>query len=841
MQKQLKNIGCLLSILLAFSTWSGKAVDFSDQTFLVTNVGPDEFINPQLWNFVTQNDWVALEFELKRKGNKVLIKNGSVELPEILQKLSMVTDSNNSKILPVFFRYSGDVQFLDSIINQSEMARRIFFLPQGEAWPSENYLVQSDRRILFFVEGDIKKESRILHPFENYALQISATRILPNSEILSQESNINKELFRINEFENLPVGSSSPRLGRHMIPDYVNFLLESWTKYGKKPNFISVGKSITSFDFLILQLNSFNDIRGQVRTSGKNVERVYWRNPEVLLTGGRFSFPIRGGDEMILSPFVPGYSMTPAQLIVTSEMVLPEEYSILASPLPLSQSLTAGFSFNGTLENLVDPANNYSGTNFSFSDDIQRGTVLRLPENSNILLGDPAAFGLPNSSFTVGCFVKFTDIPAFGDNAVLGNDESGYRRGMHLILRSGHPYFGLWSNDFMSEEVLKTNTWYHLTWRYIIETGQQAIFVNGKYVGGSDGHPPYSGSSDLHIGSAFSQGASLRGYIDDFYIWNRPLGNEEINRLALDEEIRIVPDESQKNTRPLGALLPIFALSVFAVFISVLLLIVFRKGKKNKKESKVLAVIANPSSNFIRMFGEFKAANSRGEDLTPLFTPKVKELFAYALFGSLRNGAGAAIADLDTVLWEGLESRKVANNRAVTLNKLRKLLTQFDSVEIVSNNGFLQLKTGNSFVCDYIETFRLCQIKEGMSRNQLEKFFHLVKEGRLLKGTEWPWLDEIRGFIGNQVMDNLLKLASIYQKENKVQEVEKVAQRILEFDDLSEEAVYFQVWAHQKVNNLHLAKFHFNSFAIRYEKSMGEKFSLDFDTFTKVYATQLQN
>ena len=139
-------------------------------------------------------------------------------------------------------------------------------------------------------------------------------------------------------------------------------------------------------------------------------------------------------------------------------------------------------------------------------------------------MGKPEIYGFRNSSFTVSCFVKFTEILEFGDNAILGNYESGYRKGLHLILRSGHPYFGLWANDFMADKTLLPNTWYHLSWRYIIETGEQSIFLNGQFIGGSDGHPPFSGTGDIHLGSALSSGASLRGYIDDLYIWKRPLG-----------------------------------------------------------------------------------------------------------------------------------------------------------------------------------------------------------------------------------------------------------------------------------------------------------------------------
>jgi len=831
----------ILKIILLHTTlilsFIGIANDFSDRTFVVAHITPGEYSSNRFWEFINNNDWVSLELDIDSAGNHAYLHNTNLPLSEILSKIEGILDANESKILPVFINYSGNIHFLDSIINTSPISNRIFFLPQGETWPSTEYLVQANRRVIFFVQGQIINESRILHPINNYALEISASQITPNSVILSNQSNINKELFKIDDFENLPTGGSSNRLGIFMVPDYINFLLDSWTKYGKKPNFVSVGNTIYSFDFIDQQLNSFNSVKGIVRTPGKNLERVYWKNPDILITGGKFSFPIRGGEEVILTPFAPGYNMTPSQLIITGEMAMPDEFSIVANPLNLSEGVTAGFHFDGTIHDIVHPDQTFEGSNYSFSEDIDRGTVLKLPENANIVLGDPNQYGFPNSSFTVGCYVKFTDILEFGDNAILGNDEQGYRRGLHLILRSGHPYFGLWANDYMSEEVLNNNIWYHLTWRYIIETGQQAIFLNGKYVGGSDGHPPYSGTSVLHLGSALSAGASLRGYIDNLYIWDRPLGSEEINRLSLGEEIQIVNDEKNEGFQLKDLLIPVVITLI--VLINVFLLWIIQRSRKAKKKAFVPPQSMISSKNQILLFGEFRAIDKDEEDISILFTPKVKELLIFTMVQTLRTGIGASITEVDATLWAGIPSRKVANNRAVTLNKLRKLLARFDSVEIISASGYLQLKTNEPVFCDYVEAFGLCQIREGMTRQQLEVFFHLVKEGRLMKGTDWPWLDEIRGYIGNQVIDNLLKLASYYQKENKLKDVERVAQRILDYDELSEEAVYLQVWTQQKANNSHMAKFQFESFCTRYEKSMGEKFSMQFEEFTKIYSERI--
>ena len=837
MRDIIKIVSAFTLLTLVFVFGSVSANDISDNTFLIGDITAENFDNSRLWNFLGEENMTGIQVNVVEKNNDILIENSSITLSLLLDKITELIQKDAAKIIPVFLNFNDNVLLLDSLVNTSNSSPYIFYLPIGEAWPSVDYLVQANRRIIFFVNGNYANESRILHDLKNYTLQLSADRNIGNGSVFNNSSNINYELFIIQNFEKLPTEASTRQNRRNLVPDYINYLLENWKRYGKKPNFIFVGNEILSFDFIVDQLNSFPWVKGSIKFLGKNLDKVYWRNPDVLITGGKFNFPYRGGEELILSPFAPGYQMTPEQITITSEMAIPESYSIIASPKELGEEMTSSFNFNGIIMNMVRPDQNFEGQNYSFIQDIDRGEVLRLPEDASINLGNPEIYGLRNSSFTITCFVKFTEILDYGDNAILGNYESGYRRGLHLILRSGEPYFGLWANDFVSDKKLEPNVWYHLAWRYIIETGEQAIFLNGQFIGGSDGHPPYSGTGDIHLGSALSSGASLRGYIDDLHSWSRPLGSEEINRLSLDEEVKSITTALVNSQKILQKRIRNIAGVIVLVVISIFVLVRLRK-KKTALQVEIPTVVTN--ENKILLFGEFKAIDKDGKDVTDSFTPKVKELFIFSLINTLKNGVGAEVQEIDETLWAGISSRKAANNRAVTLNKLRKILQQFDGIEIYSGNSYLTISTNDSFFCDYIETFHLCQIPHGMTKQQLNLFFDRVKRGRFLKGINWIWLDDIQGFIGNQVIDNLLKLASFFKKEENLKQLEKVAQRILEYDDLNEEAVYLQVWALQKANNLHLAKFNFSSFTKKYEQNMGEPFQMNFTQFSQHFESALR-
>ena len=833
MRKIIRNIW-IGFVFMTITCGALQATEFTEYSFLIAEGNSYNLKSGRFWNFLQSNHSSGIEIIAEEKERSVYLNENQHDFQYFLDQIHEILTGDSTKILPVFISFNGDIAVLDSIINNSSISSHLFYLPQGEAWPSIEYLIQANRRLLFFVNGDYHNESRIMHKTDNYALRISANEIASGTDKRSKPKAIALELLLVDEFDKLPTQIPPNRLIRNLVPDYINFLLETWTSYGKRPNFIFVGRNIFNFDFIIEQLKSFAWINGAVKVAEKTMDKVYWRNPDVSVTGGKFSFPYRGGEEITLSPFVPGYQMTPEHIVVTGEMDIPEQYTIIASPMPLNNGLTGSFNFEGIILNNAKPSMVFHGENFAFTEDIERGKVLRLPENASVNLGSPEAFGLRNSSFTVSAFVKFTEIREYGDNAVLGNYERGYRRGLHLILRSGHPYFGLWSNDFVSEEKLQPNLWYHLTWRYILETGEQAIFLNGRNIGSSDGHPPFSGTGDIHLGSALSQGASLRGYIDDLHIWSRPLGNEEVSRLALNEQITLKKDSSTSTVfsrlwfKLTGALL----LLIGIIYIS----ISTTRRYRRKRPAPVILLPKSNSANQLQLFDKFKAVDKDGNDITVMFTPKIKELFLFVLLYTLKNGNGARVTETDLQLWHGLPPKKIANNRAVTLNKLRKILNRLEGIEVVTQNSFLQAQMKEPFFCDYAEAFKLCQTAGGMNRQQLETFYLLVKKGRFLRDTDWPWLDEIRGFTGNQVLDNLLKLAAVYKEENRVQEVDTIAKRILEYDDLNEEAIFLQIWALQKNNNQHMAKFNFDSFKTKYREMLGEEFTMSFDEFTRQYS-----
>eukprot|EP00698_Gefionella_okellyi_P004466 TRINITY_DN1410_c0_g1_i1.p1 TRINITY_DN1410_c0_g1~~TRINITY_DN1410_c0_g1_i1.p1 ORF type:complete len:339 (-),score=27.14 TRINITY_DN1410_c0_g1_i1:699-1679(-) len=136
--------------------------------------------------------------------------------------------------------------------------------------------------------------------------------------------------------------------------------------------------------------------------------------------------------------------------------------------------------------------------------------------------------GLTNTSFTVETWIKTTHV-CMNDNAILACSELGIatNSGLHLLVRNGRLYFGFYGNDTAGRDVIIPNRWYHVTFRYTIESGEQAIFVNGCLDAHSFDHAALSGCCDLHI-SRYAGGRPLRGWIGTIVIYNYARTEDEI-------------------------------------------------------------------------------------------------------------------------------------------------------------------------------------------------------------------------------------------------------------------------------------------------------------------------
>jgi len=136
-----------------------------------------------------------------------------------------------------------------------------------------------------------------------------------------------------------------------------------------------------------------------------------------------------------------------------------------------------------------------------------------------------------NGSWTVSLWAYFNAVNKGTDNSMVGHGTASANNGLHLTERSRRIYFGFYSNDLSSDQVLDANIWYNIVWRFDFGNKRKRIFLNGVQLtaGGTVG---YSGTgNDTRIGNiTYSPSGDMDGFLNNILFYNRFLELDEIQK-----------------------------------------------------------------------------------------------------------------------------------------------------------------------------------------------------------------------------------------------------------------------------------------------------------------------
>jgi two-component SAPR family response regulator len=264
----------------------------------------------------------------------------------------------------------------------------------------------------------------------------------------------------------------------------------------------------------------------------------------------------------------------------------------------------------------------------------------------------------------------------------------------------------------------------------------------------------------------------------------------------------------------------------------------FRKREKQASAADKIRTIGattiqKPESNYIQLFGDFKVLDKDGTDISSQFTPKLKQLFLIILLYSQRNKNGISTKELTDILWMGHSSQSAKNSRGVTIRKLRLIIEALDTVQINFHIDRWSMAFSGNVYCDYVECVKLLKQEKVHDMDFNLNFYRIIQEGELFKGESYDWLDDFKGYIGNNIVDILLKFVSELTLEHDSELILKLADRILETDPVNDQALAYKLKVLVRQNNYNLARFTFDRFCQLYEELYGEKFAAKFEELTK--------
>jgi Concanavalin A-like lectin/glucanases superfamily len=98
--------------------------------------------------------------------------------------------------------------------------------------------------------------------------------------------------------------------------------------------------------------------------------------------------------------------------------------------------------------------------------------------------------GITLGDFTASAWIRLRAVGR-GDQVILGGRTAKPRRGLHLSIRDGKPYFGFYASDLAGRRKLEAERWTHVSWRYSALAQRMDIFVDGAPDSSASPRPPY--------------------------------------------------------------------------------------------------------------------------------------------------------------------------------------------------------------------------------------------------------------------------------------------------------------------------------------------------------------
>ena len=297
-----------------------------------------------------------------------------------------------------------------------------------------------------------------------------------------------------------------------------------------------------------------------------------------------------------------------------------------------------------------------------------------------------------------------------------------------------------------------------------------------------------------------------------------------------------IQDKTQKASRNFYTRLILF-LSIFTL-ISILIIYVKRKEikviqvqiqKTLKYEINREVEIRRPNS--VSLFGIFTSIDTKGNDISHLFSPKIKQLFLLLIFYSKQKKVnGISSEKIHSILWPDSTEQNAKNLKNVALNQLRNVLKDIEGLEIVYLDRKFILEFSDTFYCDYFKFLsELDSFKKGLSsEDALINLVKILNRGKFLQYIDEEHFDafkkdfelDVLGIIPNE----MIKL--YHGKEYS--DVITLAEILFNIDPLNMDAFLYKTHSLMKMKMKTKAKKHFNNFLINYSKITGDDFNLTY-------------
>ncbi len=239
------------------------------------------------------------------------------------------------------------------------------------------------------------------------------------------------------------------------------------------------------------------------------------------------------------------------------------------------------------------------------------------------------------------------------------------------------------------------------------------------------------------------------------------------------------------------------------------------------------------SKHGVYLIGGFKVINKDGIDISSHFTPLMKQLLSILILYSYRHN-GISNAELKEALWADKSEESYYNNRGVNIKKLRTCIHELGDLEISSSNGNWSINIDGS-LCDWFHN--MTELEgidfDNLNKEQISNIVSIATKGNLLPDMRYEWTDRFKAQYTDLIISSLSKARTNFCVKNSADIQISLADAVLLFDSLDEEAVKEKCKALIAQKRLGMAQSTFKNFTQEYHRLMGEEYSVHFNEFVK--------
>ncbi len=294
-----------------------------------------------------------------------------------------------------------------------------------------------------------------------------------------------------------------------------------------------------------------------------------------------------------------------------------------------------------------------------------------------------------------------------------------------------------------------------------------------------------------------------------------------------------ITEEQLKNFSRKNSFKPILIILFFIAGGSTLAWVHFRrkKNRTNVKQdnssidvnagNKIKTKATNTTANSVYLFGDFMVRDRKNKDITYLFSAQLKQVFCLILqYSTYKEGISSQ--RLSEIIWPGKPADKVKNSRGVTINHLRKAISEIDGIELIYEKGSFKIIKTEEFYCDYSRCLQI--ISSENLQEYRDDLLTILNRGKFLNRSDHPLYDSLKESLEQKLEPVLLLEMSKCFEEELYQMTIDMANAIFNIDPLNDIALSFQIKSMQNLKMTEEAQLRYQTFVLEYKKTMGKNY-----------------